>query len=87
MFIVTENNLFMFEIGRDALGDSMQYLFAWYLPGLGDTSCLTEVEKLAQGYSDAGYTVREKTRNLALPLPEALLLLAAALWAVRRRPM
>ena len=79
--------LFVFEMGRGVIGDSMQYLFAWYLPGLGETSCLSEVEKLAQGYSDAGYSAREKTRNLTLPLPEALLLLAVALWTVRRRRM
>lgn len=78
-------------LGYDALkgllGDASSWIFLSYLPSLLDRSYLKEVSKLARGFSDAGFQDRERWLNLAVPLPEAALLLGAALWITSRRKM
>jgi ABC-type transport system involved in multi-copper enzyme maturation permease subunit len=76
-----------FDVLKGLLGKAGPWIFLSFEPTLLDRSYLNEASKLARGFSDAGFSDRLLHLNLAVPLPEALLLLGLALWIAGRRKM
>jgi len=76
-----------FDVFEGLLGRSADLVFLSYPPTLIDRSYLAEAAKLARGFSDAGWTDGRLILNFAVPIPEAALLVLAALWIFGRRKL
>ena len=76
-----------FDVLKGLLGKAGGWFFLAFQPTLLDRSYLGEAAKLARGFSDAGFPDRLLRLNLAVPLPEAAVLLGLALLIVRGRKM
>ena len=76
-----------FDLFKEVLGQARTWVFAAFNPSFVDQSYLREVGQIARGYSDAGFTDALFLRNLWLPLPQALLAVVLACWALRRRAL
>ena len=76
-----------FDVLKGLLGGVSSWVFLSFQPTLIDRSYLAEAGKIARGFSDAGFSDRLLRLNLAVPLPEALVLLGLTLLIVNRRKM
>ena len=74
----------LFDVFKSFLGDLQSWFYASYHPSLVDTSYLREVGQMARGFSDFEYP---DPLNLWVPLPEALLFVAAAVALTRWRKL
>ena len=76
-----------FDLFKEVIGDGQALVFATFVPSLVDKSCMHEMAGIAQGYSDSGYTEVMLRMNHIVPWPQALALVLAACWIVRRRAL
>lgn len=76
-----------FDLFKQVLGDGQWWIFASFAPSFSDASAMQEMTGVARGLSDAGYSAARYNQNMLLPWPEALLLVAVAWWATRRRAL
>lgn len=79
--------LLAFDLFKGLVGDGASWVWAYHVPSLLDASSLADAARLVRGYSDILPDEEILRRNLLVPGPTALILLAATFLRLRRREL
>ncbi len=74
-----------FDLFKDVLGEARYWVFAAFTPSFVDSSAMAEAALAARGFSDAGFSAHVASLSTVVPLPQAALLIVAAIVVIRRR--
>ena len=77
----------LLDIFKGALGNIAPYLYINFQPSLLDNSYLSEVARIARGFSDILIDEDMVQLNYWIPIPQAIFLLVIALLWVRRKSL
>ena len=77
----------LWDVFKEDAGDARFFVFATHAPTFSDGSAMKELSGFARAYSDAGLPDAVINMGRVLPPAQALLFVAIAALALRKRPI